>query len=254
MKKTATDPSYLRFFPTKTLTCAVVLVLLLIGGVAHAQFTSSVVYGGTMPEYLHRLDLFENYGNKEKLIDAKEHLVKFSHEHKDGTLTERVFKLDIIGPKEDIVEFRVTFQREEDVEEDDSSVEIDFEEAVISFIGFPLPKSHPLAKRWGHRLTFNFDGRDQNVQTKVRSPVRFSIEQDTDELKRIDIMSIYQTAEGFVGKIKPIEPEESWDVKSMSLRKRLKLVNELLEKHGIPAPQTSDVLETEEHEHPTPNS
>ncbi|MXZ54784.1 MAG: hypothetical protein F4227_08500 [Gammaproteobacteria bacterium] len=239
----------------KTLTYTTVLVLLLLGGVAHAQFTSSVVYSGTMPEYLHRLDLFENYGNKEKLIDAEEHLVKFSHEHKDGTLTERVFKLDIVGPTEDIIEFHVTFQREEDLEDDDSSVAIDFDEAVISFIGFPLPRSHPLARRWGHRLTYNFDARDQDDQTKVRSPVRFSFEHDTEELKRIDIMSIYQTAEGFVGKIKPIEPEESWDVKSMSLRKRLKLVNELLEKHGIPAPQTSDVLETEEHKilHPTLN-
>ena len=208
------------------------------------------MYGGIIPEYLHRLDLFESYGNKEKLVDAEKQLVKFSHEHKDGTLSERVFKLDIVGPTEDIVEFHLTFQREEDVEEDDSRVEIDFDEAVISFIGFPLPKSHPLARRWGHRLTYNFDGRDQDEQTKVRSPVRFSFEHDTEELKRIDIMSIYKTAEGFVGKIKPIEPEKSWDVKSMSLRKRLKLVNELLEKHGIPAPQTSDVLETEEHEYP----
>lgn len=232
----------------KTLTCAVVLVSLLIGGIAQAQFTSSVVYGGTMPEYLHRLDLFENYGNKEKLIDAEKQLVKFSHRHKDGTLTERVFKLDIVGPTEDIVEFHVTFQREED--EDNSSVEIDFDEAVISFIGFPLPKSHPLAKRWGHRLTFNFDGRDQDVQTGERSPVRFSFDHDTEQLKRIDIMSIYETAEGFVGKMKPMEPEKPWDVKSMSLKNRLKLVDELLEKHGIPEQQTSDVLETEDPDYP----
>ena len=246
----ATDSSYSRFFPMKTLTCAVVLVSLLIGGIAQAQFTSSVVYGGTMPEYLHRLDLFENYGNKEKLIDAEKQLVKFSHGHKDGTLSERVFKLDIVGASDDIVEFHVTFQRDEEIETDNTSVEIDFDEAVISFIGFPLPKSHPLAKRWGHRLTFNFDGRDQDEKSDERSPVRFSFEHDTEELKRIDIMSIYKTAEGFVGKMKPMEPEKPWDVKSMSLKKRLKLVDELLEKHGIPEQQTSDVLETEDPDYP----
>ena len=220
-----------------------VLVALLLGGSVQAQFTSSVVYDGTMQEYLHRLDLFESYGNKEKLIDSKNQLVKFQHEHEDGTWTHKTFKLEIVGPSKEVVEFRVTYQAKESTEDEENSLEIDFDKAVSSFIGFPLPKDHPLAGNWGRRQTFNFDSKDpdgniQQAKTEVRAPVRFSIDDDTGALKRVDMMTIYETPKGFVGKIRALDPEQPVNMKSMSVEAQANLVDELLEKHALPSPPT----------------
>ena len=229
----------------KKLTYTSVLVSLLLVGSIQAQFTSSIVYDGTKQEYLHRLDLFENYGNKQKLIDSKNQLVKFQHEHEDGSWTHRILKLEIVGSSEEVVEFHVTYQGQESADEDEISLEIDFDKAVTSFLGFPLPKDHPLVGNWGLRQTYNFDGKvqdenNQDVKTEARAPVRFSIDDDTGELKRIDMMTIYKTPDGFVGTIKAIEPEKPVNMKTMSVEEHLELVEQLLEKHAIPTTQTQD--------------
>ena len=228
-----------------------VLVSLLLGGSVRAQFTSSVVYDGTTQEYLHRLDLFENYGNKKKLIDSKNQLVKFQHEHEDGTRTHRIFKLEIVGSSEEVVEFHVTYQGQEPAAEDVNSVQIDFDKAVISFLGFPLPKDHPLAGNWGRRYTFTFDDYEtdednREVMIENSSPVRFSVDDKTGELKRIDVMTVYKTPEGFVGKIKAIEPEQPVNMKTMRIEEQRELAEQLLEKHAIPTPPIEN-LPTESH-------
>lgn len=223
------------------LTFISVLVSLLLGGSIQAQFTSSIVYDGTIQEYLHRVDIFESYGNKEKLIDSKNQLVKFQHEHEDGTRTHRIFKLEIVGSSEEVVEFHVTYQGQEPAAEDVNRVEIDFDKAVISFLGFPLPKDHPLAGNWGRRYTFTFDDYetdedDREVMIENSSPVRFSVDDKTGELKRIDVMTVYKTPKGFVGKIKAIEPEQPVNMKSMSVEEHRELAEQLLEKHRVPTP------------------
>lgn len=220
-----------------------VLVVLLLGGSIQAQFTSSIVYDGTMQEYLHRLDLFENYGNKQKLIDSQNQLVKFQHEHEDGTWTHRISKLEIVGSSDDVVKFHVTYQGQESAAEEVNRLEIDFDRAVSSFLGFPLPKDHPLVGNWGLRLTYNLDGKVQNeknqdVKTEARAPVRFSIDDDTGELKRIDMMTIFKTPEGFVGKIRALELDQPVNMKTMSVEEHRELAEQLLEKHVLLPPQT----------------
>lgn len=220
-----------------------VLVVLLLGGSIQAQFTSSVVYDGTMQEYLHRLDLFESYGNKEKLIDSKNQLVKFQHELEDGTWTHRIFKLEIVGPSEEVVEFHVTYQGQESTDDDEDDLEIDFDKAISSFVGFPLPKSHPLAGNWGRRHTYPFDGYGKDDDgtdgmLEKSSLVRFSVEDETGELKRIDIMTIYETSEGIVGKMRAIEPEQTMNMGTRRVEEEREFAVEMLEKHAIPTPPT----------------
>lgn len=220
-----------------------VLVALLLGGSIQAQFTSSVVYDGTMQEYLHRLDLFESYGNKEKLIDSKNQLVKFQHEHEDGTWTHKTFKLEIVGSLEDISEFHVTYQGQESTDDDEEDLEIDFDKSIYSFVGFPLPKNHPLVGNWGRRHTYAFDGftkdeNDSDVRMEESSLVRFSVDDETGELKRIDIMIVYKTPEGFVGKIRAIEPEQSMNMDTRCVEEEREFAVEMLEKHAIPSPLT----------------
>lgn len=227
----------------KKLIYTSVLVSLLLGGSNQAQFTSSIVYDGTMQEYLHRLDFFENYGNKEKLIDSKNQLVKFQHEHEDGTWTDKVFKLEIVGSSEEVVEFHVTYEGQKSADEDEDRLEIDFDKAVTSLVGFPLPKNHPLAGNWGRRYTFTFDDYetdedDTDVMMEKSSPVRFSIDDNTGELKRIDIMTIYKTPKGFVGKMRAIEPEQPMNMKTMRIEEQRELAEQLLEKHATPPAQT----------------
>lgn len=223
----------------KKLTYTSVLVSLLLAGSIQAQFTSSIVYDGTMQEYLHRLDLFENYGNKEKLIDSNNQLVKFQHEHEDGTWTDKVFKLEIVGSSEEVVEFHVTYEGQKSADEDEDSLEIDFDKAITSLVGFPLPKDHPLAGNWGRRYSYTFDGygkdeNDTDVRKEENSLVRFSVDDETEELKRIDVMTIYKTPEGFVGKMRAIEPEQPMNMKTMRIEEQRELAEQLLEKHAIP--------------------
>ncbi|MXZ44564.1 MAG: hypothetical protein F4Z01_06290 [Gammaproteobacteria bacterium] len=229
----------------KKLTCTALFVSLLLSGSVLAQFTSSIVYDRTMQEFLHRIDLFENYGNKEKLLDSKRQLVKFQHLHEDGTTTHKMFKLEIVGPKEDVIEFHVTYQKQEGEDENENDQQLDFEKALTSFIGFRLPRDHPRAGNWGRRYTYRFDSQEQNendqeVIAETSTPVRFSIDDETGELKRIDIMSFSLTTEGFVGKIKPLNPEQPIRMYSMSTKEHRELAEQLLKKHAIPAPQTPD--------------
>ena len=216
-------------------------------GEIQAEFTSSIVYDGTMQEFLHRLDLFESYGNKQKLIDSKNQLVKLQHEHEDGTWTYKVFKLEIVERSEDVVEFHVTHQKQEGADDDENrndenNQEIDFDKTLSSFLGFPLPKDHPLAGNWGLRLSYIINGHEkdennQDVKTEKDTAVRFSIDDDTGELKRMDIMSIAETGEGFVGKIRAISPEQPINMKSLSVKEHKELAKQVLEKHSMLQPQ-----------------
>lgn len=229
----------------KKLIYSTLFVSVLLGGSVQSEFTSSIVYDGTMQEYLHRLELFESYGNMGKMLDGKRQLVKFQHEHEDGTRTHKIFKLEIFGPKEDVVEFHVSYQKQEGEDEDENPQKIDFEKALVSFFGFPLPKDHPRAGIWGRRYTYRFDSQvqnenDQEVSAETSTPVRFSIDDETGELKRIDIMSFSLTTEGFVGKIKPLNPEQPIRMYSMSTKEHRELAEQLLEKHAIPEFQTPD--------------
>ena len=237
------------------------LALALVGEI-HAEFTSSIVYDGAMQEFLHRLDLFESYGNKQKLIDSKNQLVKFQHEHDDGTWTDKVYKLEIVKGSEDTVEFHVTHQKQEGVDDDENRndenrLEIDFDQALHSFLGFPLPKDHPRSGNWGMRLAYTMNDHEkdetiQDVKAENSTAVRFSIDDDTGVLKRIDIVSIAKTPEGFVGKIRAISPEQPTNMKSMSVEEHKKLARQLLEKHAIPQPQT--LKEPTENSDPSNNS
>ena len=231
----------------KTWNYFTILVAITLVGVVQAEFTSSIVYDGTMQEFLHRLDLFEGYGNKTKLIDSENQLVKFQHEHEDGSETYEIYRLEIVERSEDVVEFHVNHQEQEGVDDDEnrndeSFLEIDFDSALYSFLGFPLPKSHPLAGNWGRRLSYTIDGQEkdensQDVLTENGTAVRFSVDDDSGELKRIDIMSIALSSEGFVGKIRAISPEQPTNMNSLSVEEHMELARKLLDKHLVPQPQ-----------------
>ena len=219
-----------------------------------AEFTSSVVYDGNIGEFLHRLELFEDYGNKQKLIDSENQLVKFQHEHEDGSLTFKIYKLEILEPSEDLVEFHVSHQIPQgadasDLAKEQDDKEIDIDNALKSLMGFRLPKDHPNAGIWGKRETYTINGleddeNDRVVATEVSTPVRFSIDDDTGEVKRIDFLSISKTAEGIVGRIRVKIPEQPINFYKLSHEDREELVEELLGKIDNPIKEDPENSET----------
>ena len=225
----------------KTMICIVLFLATFLVLKANAEFISSVAYDGTIGEFLHRLELFEDYGNKQKLIDPEKQLVKFQHQHEDGSLTSKIYKLEIVEPSDHVIEFHVSYQKPQvadtkNLANEVNDQEIHIDKAIKSLMEFRLPKDHSYAGIWGKRETYTINGlkEDENgrvVATETSTPIRLSIDDDTSEVKRIDFLSISRTPEGFVGTIKTMFPEDPINWINMNSREQREFLEELLMKN-----------------------
>ena len=67
-------------------------VSLLLVGVVQAEFTTTIGEDHSIKDVLHQLDFFKSYGNRTKMIDRENMMVKFRHEYEDGTKTYKTVK------------------------------------------------------------------------------------------------------------------------------------------------------------------
>lgn len=248
----------------KTPTCIVLCLAIFLVPKANAEFTSSVVYDGTIGEFLHRLELFEDYGNKQKLIDPEKQLVKFQHQHEDGSLTSKIYKLEIVEPSDHVIEFHVSYQKPQVSEtkklaNEMIDQEIDIDKAIKSLTGFRLPKDHSHAGIWGKRETYTINGLKEDetgrvLATEASTPVRLSIDDDTGAVKRIDFLSISKTPDGFAGTIKTMFPEDPINWINMNSREQREFLEELLKKNADLESKTLDSDEPENVDTPVPQS
>lgn len=248
----------------KTLVCIVSFLATFLVLKANAEFISSVAYDGTIGEFLHRLELFEDYGNKQKLIDPEKQLVKFQHQHEDGSLTSKIYKLEIVEPSDHVIEFHVSYQKPQvadskNLANEVNDQEIHIDKAIKSLMEFRLPRDHSHAGIWGKRETYTINGlkEDENGRveaTETSTPIRLSIDEDTSEVKRIDFLSISKTPEGFVGTIKTMFPEDPINWINMNSREQREFLEELLMKNADLESKTLDSDEPENVDAPVPQS
>ena len=211
---------------------------------------------------LYDLDFLENYGNRLKMIDYENMMVKFRHVDKDGNRNYKIYKVKVENPSDHVIEVHYTFQKVTGIDEhgwwdDDKIPEIDFDKALDQWTEFRIPKEHPLylGSEIGQRRrisklsiggSMNDEG-DQGTASEESTPVRFLVS-FRGEVRRIDVFSVAKTDEGIILKVELLIPEEKTLFRSRNLKEQTELVEDLLEKIATMPPEKQKARESEDHE------
>ncbi|MXZ44565.1 MAG: hypothetical protein F4Z01_06295 [Gammaproteobacteria bacterium] len=219
--------------------CIALVAMLTLVPVAQAKFTETVLEDGSIKDVVYELEIFESYGNKTKVFDHENMLIKFRHQYEDGTKTYKTYKVEVLEVSENKLEIHVKYQEEKGTDDrgwrsDDSKQEIDVNKAFEFWLNFSLPDSHSLSELKGYYNTHTINGlvKDEKssgfAKTEDSTPIRFVVDVDTGEVVRIDFLSLSTTSDGLVYKMEMLVPDESIILKSMDSRAVRNLVEELL--------------------------
>ena len=229
--------------------CIALVAMLTLVSVAQAKFTLVVLEDGSIKDVVYELEIFKSYGNKTKVFDHENMLIKFRHQYEDGTKTYKTYKVEVLEISENKLELQVKYQEEKGTDDrgwrsDDSMQEIDVNKAFEFWLNFSLPDSHSLSERKGYYNTHTINGlvKDKTsptglAKTEDSTPLRFVVDVDTGEVVRIDILSLSTTSDGLVYKMEMLVPDESIILKSMDSKAVRSLVEELLKANTPDTPQ-----------------
>lgn len=226
----------------KTRICTTLLALFLWVPATHAEFSSDLLDTDSITRMIVDLNFFKSFGNRLRMVDYENMLVKFRHTYKDGARIYKIYKVDVEKPSKHVIELDYTFQSEQGIDEfgwwDDEKIpELDLDKALEQWTKFRIPKEHPLfveSEIGMNRRIRNLsiarptnDESDRQTKSEKDTPVRFLVSY-SGEIKRIDVFSVAKTKKGVSFSAEILVPAEQTSFWSLDRQKQTDLVEQLL--------------------------
>ena len=219
-----------------------------------AEFSSDLLDTDSITRMIVDLNFFKSFGNRLRMVDYENMLVKFRHGYKDGARIYKVYRVDVEKPSKHVIELDYTFQSEQGIDEygwwDDEKIpEIDLDKALEQWAEFRIPKGHPLyveseigMNRRLSKLSIDRpknEESDQQSKSEKDTPVRFLVS-FSGEVKRIDVFSVAKTKEGVRLTVEILVPAEQTSFWSLNSQMQKELVEQLLKNISTVSPDSSD--------------
>lgn len=233
----------------------------------HAEFSSDLLHTDSITRMIVELNFFKSFGNRVRMVDYENMLVKFRHGYKDGARIYKIYKVDVEKPSKHVIALDYTIQSEQGIDEhgwwDDENIpDIDLDKALEQWTEFRIPKGHPLyveseigMNRRIRELSIDRptnDEGDQQTNSEKDTPVRFLVS-FSGKVKRIDVFSVAKTKEGVRLTVEILVPSEQTSFWSLNSQMQKELVEQLLKNISTVSPDSSDERDSADQENSNGN-